>query len=118
MMCYVSDAEGKTIISHCEIADTYFRRLIGCLGKKHLEWDTGMLIEPCHSVHTCFMRFPIDVLFLDSDKKVIHIIENMLPWKFSPLVKYSKYVIELPAGKIRECGIDLSHQLAFSNIKK
>jgi uncharacterized membrane protein (UPF0127 family) len=58
----------------------------------------GLLIKPCRSVHTHFMRFPIDVLFLDRENRVVHVIPAMAPWKLSPNVRAADAVLELPAG--------------------
>lgn len=84
-----------------DIANTFMTRLKGLMFKKNLEENTGMLIYPCNMIHTFFMRFPLDVLFLSKEYKVIHIIENMIPGKTSSFVRKGKYVLELPIGTIK-----------------
>ena len=86
-------------------ADTFFKRLVGLLGKDSLSKDKGMLIKPCSSIHTFFMKFPIDVVFMDRRFKVIHIIENMQASKQSGYIKKSYQVLELSAGMCRKYGI-------------
>lgn len=80
-----------------EIADTFFKRFFGLMLRKELRENTGLLLMPCGRVHTCFMRFPIDVLYLD---KTRHIIgkETLHPWKAGAYIRGTKAVIELRAG--------------------
>ena len=80
---------------------TFFSRLIGLMFKKNLPASSGIILKPCTQIHTCFMRFNIDVIFLDKDLKVVHIIENMKPWRISPLLLRARYTVELPAGTLR-----------------
>ncbi|MBQ2312764.1 MAG: DUF192 domain-containing protein [Elusimicrobiaceae bacterium] len=81
--------------------NTFCSRLIGLMFKKNLPAGSGIILKPCTQIHTCFMRFNIDVIFLDEDLKVLHIIENMKPWRISPLLLKSKYTVELPAGTLK-----------------
>jgi uncharacterized membrane protein (UPF0127 family) len=86
----LADASGKV--------DTPLRRGIGLIGKKGLPPGGGLVIQPCNSVVSFFMRFPIDVIFLDRDGVVCHVIHSMVPWRTSKIVKQAKLVVELPAG--------------------
>ncbi len=79
-------------------AESFFQRLKGLIGTQGLKDGMGLLIVPCSSVHTCFMRYPIDVMFLDEDNKILHIMHSMQPYRFSPIVTGAKKVLELPAG--------------------
>lgn len=79
-------------------AETFRLRLLGLMFRAGLPQGEGLLIRPCRAVHTHFMRFPIDVLFLDRENRVVHIIPAMAPWKLSPTVKAADAVLELPAG--------------------
>ncbi len=79
-------------------ADTFGLRLRGLMFRSALAEGEGLLIVPCQAVHTHFMRFPIDVLFLDEQDRVIHLIRSMRPWRQSPYVKGAKAVLELAAG--------------------
>lgn len=81
--------------------NTFFSRLIGLMFKKNLPAGSGIILKPCTQIHTCFMRFNIDVIFLDEDLKVLHIIENMKPWRISPLFLKAKYTVELPSGTLK-----------------
>ena len=80
------------------IADGPFSRMRGLLGKKSLPDRHALIISPCNSVHTCFMRFPIDVLFLNKENKVIAVVNAMKPFRLSKVYFNVHFVIELPAG--------------------
>lgn len=97
--------DNTIILSDLEIAATFLSRLKGLLGRKSLRIESGLLINPCNSVHCFFMQFPIDVVFVDKDNRVCQIITNMKPGKVSPIVGKAKYVIEgnanVFAGKLK-----------------
>ena len=64
-----------------KIAKGFFERMIGLLGKKSMSKDEVLVIENCKSVHTFFMRFPIDIVFIDRDSKVVNIFQNVKPFR-------------------------------------
>lgn len=79
-------------------ADSFWLRLRGLMFRRPLAEGEGLWIEPCNAVHTHFMRFPIDVIFLDRQHVVVHVIPAMAPWRFSPVIRQAMAVLELPAG--------------------
>ena len=92
----------EVILEDAQIADSFISRFMGLMGKKDLPEATGLIIEPCNSVHCFFMRFTIDVIFVDSDDRVVHIIPAMKPGRISPIVRKAKYVIESNAHTLSE----------------
>ena len=82
------------------IADTLGSRLIGLMFKKQLIGAEGLLINPCNSIHTFFMRYSLDIIFLSSDNKVIKIIRDLKPWRMTWIYFRAKKTLELPAGKL------------------
>ncbi|AEE90818.1 conserved protein of unknown function [Tepidanaerobacter acetatoxydans Re1] len=80
-----------------EIADSFLRRFIGLMLRAELPSNQGLLLSPCSSIHTCFMRFPIDVVYLD-EKNIVLAKETMNPWKFGRRIKGTKKVLEGPIG--------------------
>ena len=95
----------KNPLLQIEVADSFFRRFLGLMGRKKLAQGTGLLIAPCNSIHMCFMRFQIDVVYLDKNYRVVKTAENIHPWiGFSCCLK-AWAVIELPAGEIKRLGI-------------
>jgi uncharacterized membrane protein (UPF0127 family) len=81
------------------LADTFFSRLRGLLGRGALDEDEGMLITPASSIHTCFMRFRIDVVFLEADLTVLGVRERLKPWRATAW-RGARLVLELPAGAV------------------
>src|SRR5436190_12341559 len=100
----VRNREGSVACAHCRVADTYFSRMRGLLGRKPLADDEGLLLTPCGSVHTMFMSYPIDLVFLESDLTVVGIREHVRPWRLAGWVG-ARSVLELPAGTCEDRGI-------------
>lgn len=99
------------LVNNLSIASTFWKRLCGLLPYKELPDGQGLLITPCNSVHTWFMRFNIDVLYLDEELRVVAAFENVPPWRFLPIKKQARSVLELPAGKIKETSTQIGHRL-------
>lgn len=87
------------------VADNFVSRSIGLISKKILKERESLIIKPCCSIHTFFMKFSIDVLFINGKNEVIALYENVKPWRVLPIHLTSKYVIELPSGTISKNGI-------------
>lgn len=100
-MRLISCHSGEVIVSRGEKAYTALSRFIGLMGKEELPAGSALLLKPCCQVHTFFMRFGIDVIFLSRDLHVKHVIENMQPWKISKFVRGSYMVVELPGGSLQ-----------------
>jgi len=83
------------------IADTFLKRLRGLLGSKEFKNGQAVVIKPCNSIHTFFMRFPIDVLFVDKNHKIIAAVSHMPAFRISKIYFNAVYVVELPAGLIK-----------------
>ncbi len=82
-------------------AEDYESRSRGLLGRTSMEKDEGLWIVPCPMIHTFFMRFPIDVLFLNRDNSVVRVIEDLKPWRLSPWVFRASSVLELAGGILK-----------------
>jgi len=78
-------------------ADSFISRLKGLMFTPRLESGQGLLIRPCQAVHTHFMRFSIDVIFLDGAGRVVWVMTAMPPWRQSPFIRGAEAVLELPA---------------------
>lgn len=93
-MKLINRSTGEVILDEVNLANTFIRRFMGLMGKKELKSGTGLKIEPCNSIHTFNMRFPIDVIFLSKDHEVLKVIQGMKPGKVGSVVKSARYVIE------------------------
>ncbi|OGR51919.1 MAG: hypothetical protein A2049_07725 [Elusimicrobia bacterium GWA2_62_23] len=80
-------------------ADTFASRLFGLIPRRDLGPEEGLWLEPCAMIHMCFMRFAIDAVFLGEGGKVLRVLPNLRPWRFSPWVPGARGVLELPAGR-------------------
>jgi hypothetical protein len=78
------------------VADTHFARLRGLLGRRMLRSDEGLWVVPCRGVHTIGVPFQIDVVYLDEARRVIHVVENLAPFRIAPLRRRGSSVLELP----------------------
>jgi uncharacterized membrane protein (UPF0127 family) len=96
---------GALVADRIARADTFFTRLVGLLGRAHLEPGEGLLIAPCNSVHTFFMRFSIDVAFLDKDGLVIRAVAHLKPWRATRIHPRAHATLELPAGALALAGV-------------
>lgn len=92
---------GEIIAQHVERADTFFSRLAGLMFRKALAPQAALLLDPCPQIHTCFMRFAIDVLFLDKDNRVVAVLENFKPWRMSRFYTKARRTLELPGGSLQ-----------------
>jgi len=102
---------GQTLVTAGRVADTFWSRLRGLLGSKPLSPGEGLLIMPCKSIHTHFMSFPIDVLYVDGEGEVVGVDQGMPPWRFGRSHRRARFVIELPAGTVADTSTQLGDQL-------
>ena len=95
----VTNAEtGVVIAARVRVADTPQSRSVGLLNRASLDPDEGLLITQCSSIHTFFMRFPIDVLYLDREYRVVRVVSNLAPSKLSFCLGKARHVLELMGG--------------------
>ncbi|MEO5667145.1 MAG: DUF192 domain-containing protein [Bdellovibrionota bacterium] len=112
-MTSVKISETKAGLSaECAWATSAYRRMVGLLSHASLPETESILIEPCKQVHTLFMRFPIDVVFLSASNQVLK-IQTLRPWRLSPLVWKAQRVLELPSGRCARAGLTEGAHLEF-----
>jgi len=98
--------KGTWLASDLEVADSFWRRLVGLLGRRSLAPSGGLWISPCHSIHTLGMLFSIDVLFLDSTGRIVKALKAVKPFRLVLPVKSATSVLELPAQTIDRTGTE------------
>lgn len=96
------------------LANSFLKRAKGLLGYSSLGTNQAMILRPSNSVHTFFMRFPIDVLFVGKDNLVLAAVTNMRPFRVTGIFLKSAFVIELPAGIIKSTGTSKGDLLQIS----
>ncbi len=92
-------ADGSAFdFSNIKTADSFSRKLFGLVFSAPLKEGEGLLIDNCSSIHTFWMRYPIDVLFLDSSNRVIRFFEDLKPFRVTPFIRGAAKTIELKSG--------------------
>jgi uncharacterized membrane protein (UPF0127 family) len=101
---------GDVVCDRGVVADSPVSRMRGLLGRSELRPGEGLLLRPASAIHTWFMRFPIDAVFLDRDWRVVGISDDVRPWRAASR-RGAKAVLELPAGESSRRGLALGDQL-------
>lgn len=95
------------------VAFDFWSRLRGLMGKHSLPIGEGLLLKPCNCVHSFFMSFSFDAVFLDEEMVIVHIIEAMPPFRWSPIIRKACSVLELPSGVTRWSGSRVGDKLSL-----
>ncbi|MFB4159397.1 DUF192 domain-containing protein [Geomicrobium sp. JSM 1781026] len=110
------------LASKVHIADKSWSRTRGLLGQKVLTDDSALVLYPCNQIHTYFMRFTIDCLFvaLDSSDRfeVVYCIHNLKPWKMIRKVNGANAVIELPEGMLAKTDTNINDYIQIKGLKR
>ena len=93
------------------IANSFFTRLAGLMFRKKLPKATALLLTSCNSVYMCFMRFAIDVIYVDQEYKVIKVVENLKPWIGLSICSKAWATLEMTAGEAERCGLAVGKKL-------
>jgi uncharacterized membrane protein (UPF0127 family) len=109
----VIDAASGSLVATAELADTPLARMKGLLGRDHLAQGTALLLDPCDTIHTWFMRFPIDVVFAARDGEVVRAFDDVGPFRFARGTRRARVTLELPSGMRRRAQIDVGSRLRF-----
>ena len=108
-----NETKGTQLGSQVKIARSFWDRGRGLMFRSCLDEGSGLVIDPCSSIHSMWMRFPIDVLYVAKDGTVIRADAEMKPWRIGPLFVRGRYVIELPSGTIAGSQTEPGDRLAF-----
>ena len=102
--------DGRVVCERCAVADRALARMRGLLGRSSLPAGEGILLRPASSVHMAFMRFPIDVVFLDRDGAVVKVVPELAPWRVAG-ARGARDAVELAAGEAARRGIRVGERL-------
>lgn len=111
----ITKADGGSLTTHIVVvpATTFLRRLVGLLGRGFLPDDECLWLQPCTSIHTFGMRFGIDVVFLDQNRRVKGFSDGVKPNRIRFAPRGTVSVLELSEGNRSRTGINLDDQLNF-----
>lgn len=112
-MKIINKTKNTVLAEDVIVAKDIFSRLKGLLGKSGLRNKEALIITPCDSIHTFFMKFSIDVVFIDKKNRVVKVISSMKPFRISAVYFNAHSVIELPPGIIRETATTVGDSLSL-----
>ncbi|MBZ5501979.1 MAG: DUF192 domain-containing protein [Acidobacteriia bacterium] len=118
---YVYNKTRETFLAtETAIANSYFPRLVGLLGKtkRWAQFGRGLWIVPSRGVHTIGMLFPIDLIFLDKEKQVVHLEEYLRPFRVSVVSLKASSVLELPTHTIYRTGTKVGDRLEIARLSQ
>jgi uncharacterized membrane protein (UPF0127 family) len=110
---FVNQTKSTTLATKGRLADNWYTRLRGLLGRNKIEQGEGLFLMPCNSIHMFWMRFAIDAIFVDQHGKVVGVVSNIKPWQVSPVYWRAKNCLELPPGTISDTGTAVGDQLEW-----
>ena len=104
------------LATHLSVAGTHWSRLCGLMGKDAASFPSGdgLWIIPSRGVHTFAMKFPIDILYLDADKLVVHVELNLKPWRVAPVSMRTASVLELPGNTLKSSGTAIGDEIEIA----
>lgn len=108
-----NQTQNALLLTRARLADSFWLRLRGLLGRSSLEPGEGLILVGEKSIHTLFMKFPIDVVYVDKTYRVIRTDVNMVPYRLGPFVAQSAYVLEMSVGMINHTATEVGDQLTF-----
>lgn len=114
-MILVNATKKSTVSDRCRFANSVFKRMVGLLNRRALAQGEGLLLDRCYGIHTIGMRFPIDVLFLDKELRVIKAVPALPPFR-TCVVKQALYVLELPVGSIQRSQTTTGDQIQMRTV--
>lgn len=104
------------LIRNVDVTSGFAERFRGLMFAQSIPDNYGLLIKPCNQIHMFNMKFPLDVIYLSEDNAVVHIDEDIRPWKIGHTVKNAVGVIEVNSGTCARCGIGVGDRLTVENI--
>jgi uncharacterized membrane protein (UPF0127 family) len=110
-----NETRDTVLAEAADVANTSATRRTGLLKHTGLKAGEGLLIVPCESVHTFFMKFPIDLVYLDKRRKVRKIRHAMPAWRLSACLS-AHSVLELPAGTLQRTGTAVGDELSVETL--
>jgi hypothetical protein len=108
--------DGRVVCRRCAVADGFASRLLGLQGRRELPRDEGLLLSPSSSVHTAFMRFEIDIVFLDQALRIVGISPRVRPWRLAGR-RGARHALELPAGEAEARALRVGETLALHEVE-
>lgn len=107
------EENGRILAREVRQAHRFADRLIGLMGSKSLPADSCLYLKPCRSVHTFFMRYNIDVLYLDESNRIVGMEPDLKPGRIGSAFQGTESIVELPAGALYRAAPELGQTVRF-----
>lgn len=111
----INETRGTIVAQDVRLAESAWSRFWGLMGRRGLAPESGLLLRPSSSIHTAFMRFPIDVVFLDRSLKVVKVVPEMKPFRATLAFGGAHSALELNAGAAAGASVEAGDQLALTD---
>lgn len=111
----VNETRGTLVAQDVQVADGVWSRFWGLMGRRRLPEGGGLLLKPSSSIHTAFMRFPIDVVFLDRELRVVKVVPEMKPFRVTMAFGGAHSALELNAGAAARAQVEADDQLVLTS---
>ena len=114
-MKILNATQGTIIASHARRADSFLSRMVGLLDRRAIQQGEGLIISGCRSIHMLFMKFPIDVIFISRQERVVGLLKGIKPFCLSPVFWKAHAAIELPVGVIENSKTSLGDMVRIED---
>jgi uncharacterized membrane protein (UPF0127 family) len=114
----VDEQSGTVLAERAEVAEGFFERGVGLIGRRDWVRSDALVIQPCNSIHCFFMSLPIDVAYVDREHVVLRVVPDLKPWRLGPLVWRAHYVVELPSGTLARTGAQPGDHLVLEPVSR
>jgi len=101
------------LAKEAHLAQTFHERFWGWMRRPTVGEEEALILIPCRAVHTCFLKFSLDILFTAADGQVLFTLAGFAPFRFSPFVRGSRMVVELPVGRLKQTHTVPGDRLVF-----
>ncbi|HLV98421.1 MAG TPA: DUF192 domain-containing protein [Ktedonobacterales bacterium] len=112
----INTTRAAVLAERAGFADSIMTRTLGLMGQANLPAGTGLVLDPCTSIHMFFMRFAIDALYVAQNGAVLRVVPHLRPWGVGPIIWRARYVVELPAGTAARTGTQAGDTLRVEPI--
>ena len=112
-----NEDRGQALGDRVRVAERWWPRLRGLIGHAPLAGGEGLLIRPCQGVHMQWMKYPLDVTFLDPDGRIVATYHSLQPWRFSKTHREATAALELPTGTLEATGTKIGDLVTWEEIE-
>lgn len=114
-MRVINVTKNTVLAEEARTANNFFTRLVGLLNRKSLNKGEALILVPSRCIHSLFMRFPIDAIFVNREDEVVAVIKNLKPYRITPIYSGASFAIELPLGTIEFSRTAVNDKLSFTS---